>query len=90
LDDKPSLPVLVTDISQFSVQFKSVTVSGPPFSIKKNQCKGTLGPLRLCTVIIQFGPKHEGKFNGTLTFTDTADGSPQTVPLYGTTFRDRD
>jgi hypothetical protein len=33
---------------------------------------------------VQFSPNQPGQFSGTLTFTDTAKGSPQTVWLYGT------
>jgi len=81
---KPSLPVLVTDISRSNVEFTKETVSGPPFSISKNQCTGILSPLRTCVVTIQFSPSQAGQFNGKLTFADTAEGSPQTVWLYGT------
>ena len=74
--DLTTLPVMVTDVSSLSVQFENVSVIGPPFSIKKSQCIGTLAPSHVCTAVIQFSPKQPGKFSGALTFTDTANGSP--------------
>jgi kumamolisin len=80
---KISLPVFVTDISRFNVEFEDVTVSGPAFSIEKNHCWPSLASLHTCEVDVQFSPAEAGQFSGMLTFTDTAKGSPQTVPLYG-------
>jgi hypothetical protein len=82
-----SLPVFVTNISLSAVKFQTVVVNGAPFSIAKNQCKSTLAPLRICTVTVTFNPKQVGRFNGALTFTDTAAWSPQTVRLYGATVK---
>jgi len=82
--------VVATNVSPVGVAFENVTVSGSPFSITSNQCKGTLAPLRLCAVTVQFSPKQTGQFKGKLTFTDTAVGDPQTVPLYGTATKDHD
>jgi hypothetical protein len=75
--------VFVTDISRFNVEFEDVTVSGPAFSIEKNHCWPSLASLHTCEVDVQFSPAEAGQFSGMLTFTDTAKGSPQTVPLYG-------
>jgi hypothetical protein len=80
---KISRPVFVTDISRFSVEFEAVTASGATFSISRNRCWPLLAPLRTCEVDVQFSPTKAGQFSGMLTFTDTAKGSPQTVPLYG-------
>jgi len=49
-----------------------------------------LAALRTCVVTIQFGPQQAGKFKGTLMFIDTANGSPQSIPLYGTASKERD
>jgi hypothetical protein len=89
-DDLVTLPVVVTNVSRFNVQFENVSVSGPPFSIKNNQCTGILAPLHICTVVVQFSPKQVGKFTATLMFTDTAIGGSQSIPLYGTASKERD
>ncbi len=86
-DDLTLLPVVVTDVSKFTVQFEKVSVSGAPFSIKENRCTGSLAPGHVCKVLIQFSPKQSGNFTGKLTFTDTAKGSPQSIPLYGKAFK---
>jgi Putative Ig domain len=85
--DLTTLPVIAVNVSRYSVQFNNVTVSGPPFSIKNNYCTDTLAPLHVCSVVIQFTPTQVGNFSGQLTFTDTAAGSPQSIPLYGTAFQ---
>jgi hypothetical protein len=86
-DDLTLLPVVVTNVSKFAVQFENVSVSGPPFSIKENRCTGSLAPGHVCKVLVQFNPKQLGNFSGKLTFTDTAKGSPQSIPLYGKAFK---
>jgi hypothetical protein len=86
-DDVTTLPVVVTDVGKFTVQFEKVSVSGSPFSIKENRCTGSLAPGHVCKVLIQFSPKQTGNFTGKLTFTDTAKGSPQSIPLYGKAFK---
>ncbi len=86
-DDVTTLPVVVTNVGKFTVQFENVSVSGQPFSIKENRCTGSLAPGHVCKALIQFKPKQTGNFTGKLTFTDTAKGSPQSIPLYGRAFK---
>jgi hypothetical protein len=80
----PPLVVAATNLSLTGVQFSDVTVSGSSFAIYKNACQGNLAPLRTCLVTVTFSPKQLGQFDGALQFTDTANGSPQSVWLHGT------
>jgi hypothetical protein len=89
-EKSPPLPVTAINVSLTSVQFSGVTISGGPFAISKNQCQGRLNPLRSCWVTVTFSSKQVGQFNGLLTFTDTAEGSPQTVRLHATAFKYKD
>jgi hypothetical protein len=47
-------------------------------------CTGTLGPLTNCTVSVTFSPTTTGSLTGTLSVSDNATNSPQTVSLTGT------
>jgi uncharacterized repeat protein (TIGR03803 family) len=61
----------------------SITPSGN-FAISSNTCGGQLGLAQQCTVGVTFSPTILGKPAATLTFSDNAPGSPQAVPLSGT------
>ena len=89
-EKSPPRPVTATNVSLVGVQFSSVALSGSPFAINKNQCQGRLAPLRTCLVTVTFSSKQVGQFDGVLTFTDTADGSPQTVRLHATALKSKD
>jgi hypothetical protein len=78
-----SLPVLVTNVSRFNVSFDIVMTTGAPFSLRNNRCRGTLQPLRSCSLLVEFSPSRNGLYDGLLTFTDSAEGDPQTVHLHG-------
>ncbi len=59
--------------------------TGTQFVISSNNCSGKkLNPGQSCTVQVGFRPKITGASADTLTFTDTAANSPQTVSLSGT------
>jgi hypothetical protein len=49
-----------------------------------NTCGSSLAPLAGCKISVTFDPLMLGQLNGTLTITDGAFGSPQTVSLTGT------
>jgi hypothetical protein len=76
------LKVNATNVSRVGVSFQSVTISGSPFAITANSCGGELMPWRTCSVTVEFSPASSGESSGTLTFSDSAARSPQTVPLY--------
>jgi uncharacterized repeat protein (TIGR03803 family) len=61
----------------------SVAIEGSSFVISANTC-GVLAPGKTCKVSVTFTPPVLGKLTGTLTFTDNAPNSPQTVSLSGT------
>jgi hypothetical protein len=54
------------------------------FEISGNTCGATLAVRKTCKVSVAFTPTQLGAVTGTLTFTDNALNSPQTVPLSGT------
>ena len=60
-----------------------VAVNGS-FAISSNTCGATLAAQAKCTVSVTFTPTVLGTLTGTLTFTDNAPNSPQTVALSGT------
>src|SRR5688572_3167674 len=63
----------------------SLTVSDTAVSgdFSKTDACGTLPPGVACTISISFTPTAVGSRTGTLTITDSAIGSPHTVPLAG-------
>jgi Abnormal spindle-like microcephaly-assoc'd, ASPM-SPD-2-Hydin/Glycosyl hydrolases family 39 len=70
-----------------SISLSSVAVTGTnpgDFTISGNACGSGLAPSASCTVDITFTPTTTGPRTATLTFTDTAGNSPQTVALSGT------
>lgn len=54
------------------------------FAIGSNSCGSSLQPLASCAVSVSFTASTSGARSGTLTFTDSASGSPQSVALGGT------
>ncbi len=67
------------------VTFTSIVVSGSNTFTQTNTCTaGKLGAGKSCTITVSFTPKKTGTFTGTITLTDNATGSPQTVKLTGT------
>ncbi|MFN7998587.1 MAG: choice-of-anchor D domain-containing protein [Bryobacteraceae bacterium] len=69
------------------VTFTSVVLGGTnaaDFAITSPGCSGSLAPLSLCYVYVNFKPLATGQRSATLTFTDSAAGSPQVVNLVGT------
>ena len=63
--------------------FSNFTVNSP-FAISSNTCGATLAAGKTCAVKVTFTPTVSGVASGTLSVTDNAPGSPQTVPLSGT------
>jgi uncharacterized repeat protein (TIGR01451 family) len=63
----------------------AITSGGSDFAISSDGCSGTsVGGSSSCAVQVTFGPTATGPRAGTLTFTDDASDSPQTVSLSGT------
>jgi len=67
------------------VTFTSIAMSGSSYFTQTNTCTaGKLGTGKTCIITVSFTPKKTGTFTGTITLTDNATGSPQTVKLTGT------
>ena len=64
----------------------TIAVSNGPFSLSTNTttCGASIAAGASCAVGVTFSPGTIGAASGTLTLTDTAAGSPQTVSLSGT------
>jgi hypothetical protein len=72
-----------TGTATLSVDGITVT-KGVNFTISNNTCEATLAAGKTCKVSVTFTPSQLGALTDTLSFTDNADGSPQTVALSGT------
>jgi hypothetical protein len=73
--------ITVTNPGPLGLQISHVQASGD-FS-ETNNCGPSLGPGASCTVDVTFTPTATGSRTGTLTITDDAPDSPQTVALSG-------
>jgi Abnormal spindle-like microcephaly-assoc'd, ASPM-SPD-2-Hydin/Beta-propeller repeat len=78
----PAQTVTLTNTGGQAISFAS-TVASAQFS-ETNTCSSTLAPAASCTVSVIFTPSASGPQSGTLTLTDDAVSSPQTVTLSGT------
>jgi hypothetical protein len=74
--------VTVTNLGPLGLQISHVQTTGD-FS-ETNNCGTELDPTVYCTVNVTFAPTASGNRTGTLTITDNAPDSPQTVSLTGT------
>jgi trimeric autotransporter adhesin len=71
--------------STANVEFSSVTATGP-FAVSGGTCPvDLLAPGQTCAINVTFTPTGKSASSGTLTLSDNATGSPQTVSLSGTT-----
>ncbi len=79
--------VTLTNGGPAAISISGVSLSGTnagDFAIVTNTCGASLAGSATCTVSITFTPSATGTRTGTLTFTDAAGNSPQTVALSGT------
>jgi FG-GAP-like repeat/Abnormal spindle-like microcephaly-assoc'd, ASPM-SPD-2-Hydin len=58
--------------------------SNPSDFAQTNNCNGSVAPKKSCTFNVTFTPAATGSRSASLSITDNAGGSPQTVPLTGT------
>jgi hypothetical protein len=75
--------VTLTNTGTGTLEISSITPSGN-FAISANTCGSTLAGKKSCKVSITFTPVALGRVTGTLTFTDNAVNSPQSILLAGT------
>jgi len=76
----------VTNVGSSTVTFTNVSVSSTDWDdfIPVSGCLLPLKPGKSCGVLVFFFADDMGTRTGSLNFTDTAAGSPQSVPLTGT------
>jgi hypothetical protein len=75
--------VTLTNSGGAALAISAVAVSGD-FSVTNNNCGSSLSAGGQCTISMNFAPTASGSRSGTLTISDNASGSPQTVLLSGT------
>ena len=75
--------VTLTNSSTGTLNIASITLNGD-FDISSTTCGAILTAGKACKVNVTFTPMELGMLTGTLTFTDNASNSPQTVALSGT------
>jgi hypothetical protein len=78
----------VTNVGTSALDIGSVTLSGPgtsQFAITSDGCTGEdVGPSSTCVVSVDFEPTSSGAKSASLSFSDDASGSPQSLALSGT------
>jgi hypothetical protein len=75
-------PITMTNGGASAVSITSIAASAP--YAQTNTCGSSLAAGGNCTISVTFTPTVAGSQPGTITFTDSAAGSPQTVGLSGT------
>src|SRR5207249_9996751 len=79
----PAQTLTITSVGDTNLNIATVTKSGD-FAISSDTCLGTsVPPGASCQVGVTFTPTAPGTRGGTLTITDNAADSPQTVNLTG-------
>jgi hypothetical protein len=77
-----SQPVVLTNNGAATLNISSITPS-TEFGIASTTCGSTLASNASCTININFEPIHVETRTGTVTITDDAPNSPQTISLSG-------
>jgi len=78
----PQKRVSLTNTGDSDLTVSSISISGD-FALPVNHCGNGVKPGSHCDVYVTFTPHALGTETGTLTFTDNASNSPQTVSLTG-------
>jgi hypothetical protein len=76
------VPITLTNNSSTTVTGITISISGP-YAVSSTTCGTSLAPGATCTIYVTFTPTAAGTQTGTLTITDSASNSPQTVNLSG-------
>ena len=77
-------PIQINNVGNAPVTFYRVYDNGGDFHITSDGCSGlVLTNSTLCDMYVEFVPTKTGARSGTLTFVDSATGSPQTITLSG-------
>jgi len=80
--NSPAQKLTLTNTGLGILKITSAIVSGQ-FGVKTD-CGETLAPGANCTANVTFKPTTKGPLSGSISITDNAPGSPQSVPLSGT------
>lgn len=75
-------PVILTNNQNVSLTNISI-VANPPFS-QQNTCGTSIAAGATCSITVTFTPTVAGKKSGTVTISDSASNSPQTISVTGT------
>jgi centrosomal CEP192-like protein/ASPM-SPD-2-Hydin domain-containing protein len=75
-------PVTLTNNLPVSLTNINISVTGAAFS-QMNTCGTSIGPGAQCTITVTFAPKTSGTQTGTVTISDSASNSPQSISLKG-------
>jgi centrosomal CEP192-like protein len=79
----PPKSVTLTNTGTGTLSISAITASGD-FAVAGNTCGSQLSAGSSCIVSVTFTPTTQGTRRGTLSFTDDAPASPQSVSLTGT------
>ena len=75
---------IIFNQGDYLLQISSVTISDTAdFTVNKKGCNAAVQPQQACVIYVTFHPTVAGPINGTLTFTDNALDSPETVTVMG-------
>jgi archaellum component FlaF (FlaF/FlaG flagellin family) len=75
-------PVTLTNSGLGILNITKIAVNGQ--FAQTNNCGSTVKPGADCTISVTFKPKTKGTLTGSVSVTDNAPASPQTIPLTGT------
>ena len=75
--------ITLTNTGTIALAISGVAIDGD-FAVSANTCGTSLAVGKKCRISVTFTPTQLGAAGGTLTLTDNANDSPQTVPLSGT------
>ncbi len=68
----------------YQLQISAVTIDDvADFTVNKKGCNAAVQPQQACVIYVTFHPTVAGPITGTLTFTDNALDSPETVTVMG-------
>ena len=82
-----TLPVTVTNTGNINLTVTGISFAGTNASLfghSSNCGQAAVAPSGTCTIQVIFNPTAAGSFSATMTITDNATGSPQTVTITGT------
>jgi centrosomal CEP192-like protein len=81
----PTKNVTLTNVGGGTLTISGLTITGtdPADFSETNNCGASLPPGGYCTIGVTFTPMQLGSRTAALTITDSAPGSPQSVPLSG-------